>query len=48
MEPGKLGSTIRGDLDWIILKAMDKDRNRRYESANGFADDIQRYLRASR
>ena len=46
VEPGKLGSTVRGDLDWIVLKAMDKDRNRRYASASEFADDIQRYLRS--
>jgi serine/threonine protein kinase len=35
---------IRGDLDWITLKAMEKDRTRRYETANGFAMDLQRYL----
>ena len=46
VEPGKLGPTVRGDLDWIVLKAMDKDRNRRYASASEFADDIQRYLRS--
>ena len=43
-EPRKLGSTLRGDLDWIIMKAMDKDRTRRYESSNGLAMDIERYL----
>ncbi|MCI0538493.1 MAG: serine/threonine-protein kinase [Verrucomicrobiales bacterium] len=35
---------IRGDLDWIVMKAVAKDRTRRYETANGFALDIQRYL----
>jgi hypothetical protein len=31
-------------LDWIVMKALEKDRNRRYETANGFAQDVQRYL----
>ncbi len=35
---------VRGDVDWIVLKAMEKDRTRRYESASSFADDIVRYL----
>jgi uncharacterized protein HemX len=35
---------LRGDLDWIVMKALEKDRGRRYETANGFAMDIQRYL----
>ena len=35
---------MRGELDWIVMKALEKDRNRRYETANGFAADIQRYL----
>ena len=35
---------MRGELDWIVMKALEKDRNRRYETANGFVDDIQRYL----
>jgi serine/threonine protein kinase len=43
-EPGKLSTLIRGELDWIVMKALDKERNRRYETANGFAMDIQRYL----
>ena len=43
-EPKKLGLLIRGDLDWIVMKALEKDRTRRYETANGFAADIQRYL----
>src|SRR5262249_4868749 len=43
-EPGKLTRLVRGELDWIVMKALEKDRNRRYESANGFAMDVQRYL----
>ncbi|MHC5023448.1 MAG: tetratricopeptide repeat protein [Planctomycetota bacterium] len=43
-EPRKLGLIIRGDLDWIVMKSLEKDRTRRYETANGFAADIQRYL----
>ena len=43
-EPPKLISELKGDLDWIVMKALDKDRNRRYETANGLAMDIQRYL----
>jgi serine/threonine protein kinase len=44
MEPAKLTKLVRGELDWIVMKALEKDRNRRYETANGFAIDIQRYL----
>ncbi len=40
----KLVHLIRGDLDWIVMKALEKDRTRRYETANGLAMDIQRYL----
>ncbi len=43
-EPAKLTRLVRGELDWIVMKALEKDRNRRYESANGFAMDVQRYL----
>lgn len=35
---------VQGDLDWIVMKSLDKDRKRRYDSANGFAEDIRRYL----
>ena len=35
---------MRGELDWIVMKALEKDRRRRYETANGFAKDIERYL----
>jgi tetratricopeptide (TPR) repeat protein len=44
MEPKKLSSAIRGELDWIVMKALEKDRNRRYETAGAFAADVQRYL----
>jgi serine/threonine protein kinase/tetratricopeptide (TPR) repeat protein len=44
MEPAKLTKLVRGELDWIVMKALDKDRDRRYETANGFAMDVQRYL----
>jgi serine/threonine protein kinase/tetratricopeptide (TPR) repeat protein len=43
-EPAKLTKLVRGDLDWIVMKALDKDRNRRYETANGLAMDLRRYL----
>jgi hypothetical protein len=43
-EPLRLSQLMRGELDWIVMKALEKDRTRRYETANGFAADIQRYL----
>ena len=43
-EPGKLSKFVRGDLDWIVMKALEKDRTRRYETANGLAADVQRFL----
>ena len=43
-EPAKLTKLVRGELDWIVMKALEKDRSRRYETANGFATDVQRYL----
>lgn len=43
-EPPRLIRTIRGDLDWIAMKAMEKDRNRRYQTANGLALDVKRLL----
>ncbi len=43
-EPAKLTKLVRGELDWIVMKALEKDRARRYETANGFAMDVQRYL----
>ena len=43
-DPARLSGIIRGELDWIVMKCLEKDRTRRYESANGLAKDIQRYL----
>src|SRR5207249_10097432 len=43
-EPAKLTKLVKGELDWIVMKTLEKDRNRRYETANGFAMDVQRYL----
>jgi tetratricopeptide (TPR) repeat protein len=43
-EPAKLTKLVKGELDWIVMKCLEKDRNRRYETANGFAMDVQRYL----
>ncbi len=43
-EPRRLGTIVRGELDWIVMKAMDKNRQRRYESAVGLGQDVQRYL----
>ena len=44
IEPSRLTRAVRGDLDWIVMKAIEKSRTRRYESADGFARDIQRYI----
>ena len=44
IEPAKLGSLVRGELDWIVMKALEKDRGRRYETASAFAEDVERYL----
>jgi eukaryotic-like serine/threonine-protein kinase len=44
IEPRKLSGLVRGELDWIVMKALEKDRNRRYETANGLAADLRRYL----
>jgi serine/threonine protein kinase/tetratricopeptide (TPR) repeat protein len=43
-EPRKLSQLLRGELDWIVMKALEKDRNRRYETASAFAADVNRYL----
>lgn len=43
-EAPRLISTLRGDLDWVVMKALEKDRGRRYETANGLAMDVERYL----
>ena len=43
-DPAKLSRALRGELDWIVMKALEKDRTRRYQTANDFARDIQRHL----
>jgi serine/threonine protein kinase/tetratricopeptide (TPR) repeat protein len=43
-DPQRLSQLLRGELDWIVMKALDKDRTRRYETASAFAADVQRYL----
>lgn len=43
-DPGSLRKQLRGDLDWIIMRAMEKDRTRRYETSNSLSMDIQRYI----
>jgi eukaryotic-like serine/threonine-protein kinase len=44
LEPLRLTKLIRGELDWIVMKCLEKDRSRRYETANGLARDVERYL----
>ncbi|MFO1487228.1 MAG: serine/threonine-protein kinase [Verrucomicrobiota bacterium] len=44
IEPPKLISLLRGDLDWIVIRCLEKDRGRRYQTANGLAMDVQRFL----
>jgi len=43
-DPRRLSRLIRGELDWIVMKALEKDRNRRYETASALVADVQRYL----
>jgi serine/threonine protein kinase/WD40 repeat protein len=43
-EPAKLPKLVRGELDWIVMKALEKDRDRRYESADALADEVRDYL----
>jgi serine/threonine protein kinase/tetratricopeptide (TPR) repeat protein len=45
LEPAQLTRLVRGDLDWIVMKSLEKDRNRRYTTPGSFAEDIERYLR---
>src|SRR4030095_15617912 len=42
--PPKFIREMRGELDWVVMKALEKDRERRYQTADSFAEDIQRYL----
>ena len=44
VEPNKLSAQLKGELDWIAIKALDKDRARRYETPNALAQDVQRHL----
>src|SRR5439155_25632475 len=44
-EPKKLSQLVRGELDWIVMKALEKERARRYETANGLARDVERRLK---
>jgi serine/threonine protein kinase/Flp pilus assembly protein TadD/biotin carboxyl carrier protein len=44
-DPKRLCQLCRGELDWIVMKCLDKDRNRRYDTANALARDVERYLR---
>ncbi len=44
IDPAHLKRALKGDLDWIVMKALEKDRTRRYETANGFAADLMRHL----
>src|SRR5207245_621325 len=43
-EPKRLSGVMRGELDWIVMKCLEKDRNRRYDTANAFAADVLHYL----
>jgi serine/threonine protein kinase len=43
-DPRRLSQLLRGELDWIVMKSLEKDRNRRYETASAFAADVERYL----
>jgi serine/threonine protein kinase len=43
-DPAKLRRLVRGELDWIVMKTLEKERGRRYDTANGLARDIERYL----
>ena len=44
IDPRQLKRALKGDLDWVVMKALEKNRTRRYETANGFAADILRHL----
>ena len=44
VDAGKLSHLLRGDLDWVVMKALEKDRTRRYETANALRSDVQRFL----
>jgi serine/threonine protein kinase/tetratricopeptide (TPR) repeat protein len=44
-DPGKLSRLLRGELDWVVMKCLEKDRSRRYDTATGLAKDVERYLK---
>lgn len=44
IEPSKLSTIVKGELDWIVMKALEKERGRRYETANALGDDVRRHL----
>lgn len=44
-QPATLGKRLRADLDWVVMKSLEKDRTRRYQTANAFAEDIERHLK---
>ena len=44
MDPRRFQRTLRGDLDWVVLKSLENDRTRRYQTATDFAEDLRRYL----
>src|SRR5262249_31385747 len=43
-DPRRLGPSMRGELDWVVMKALEKDRRRRFQTASDFASDVMRYL----
>jgi serine/threonine protein kinase len=43
-DPGRLSALVRGELDWIVMRCLEKDRTRRYDTATALAKDVQRYL----
>jgi serine/threonine protein kinase/tetratricopeptide (TPR) repeat protein len=44
-DPGKLSRLVRGELDWVVMRCLEKDRTRRYDTASGLARDVERYLK---
>src|SRR5262249_37862712 len=44
-EPAKLSRLMRGELDWVVMRCLEKDRSRRYDSASSLARDVERYLK---
>ncbi|GEM_PF-2321532 len=44
IDPKRLTALLTGELDWVVIKCLQKDRDRRYESASGLGRDLQRYL----